>query len=339
MPESPALSRPRAPVDVLSDLLRSVKLTGSIYWRSTFSAPFGVRADGRPPVAFVPGLSPHHVSVFHLIAEGECWLDLPACPHLEPVRLQKGDMLLLPFGCEHVLRQGDAPIVSANELAQTSTTQEGVYLTMAMQHGGSGAQTVIVCGYVQAGDLFHRPLFRDLPAVLVESSARLPVTSMLASTIQLLVAEVENLHPGSREMLSRMMENLFVEMLRSHIGRLPSGAAGWLGALADPLVSRALQHIHGDPGRDWSVEELASLSGTSRSVLSERFKSILGQPPIQYLLNWRLQLATTALCDSNRALADIATEAGYESVAAFSRAFKRTLGMPPGAWRQQYATL
>ena len=160
---------------------------------------------------------------------------------------------------------------------------------------------------------------------------------MLASTVRQLLTEVDTLRPGSREMLGRMMEMLFFEMLRRYVGRLPQGSAGWLGALTDPLVGRSLPLIHTDPMREWTVEQLASAAGTSRSVLAERFKTVLGQPPMQYLAGWRLQLATHLLRDGSRSIAEVAGEVGYESEAAFNRAFKRHLGMPPGAWRQSNA--
>ena len=190
-------------------------------------------------------------------------------------------------------------------------------------------------GYVQSGDLFLNPIFREMPPLLIEHTEREPVTSLLASTVRQLLAEVETLRPGSREMLGRMMEMLFVEMLRRYVGRLPQGTTGWFGALADPMISRTLQAIHAAPTHDWTVEELAGLAGASRSVLADRFKSILGQPPMQYIASWRLQLATSMLRNGDRALAEIAADVGYESEAAFSRAFKRHLGLPPGAWRQQ----
>jgi AraC-like DNA-binding protein len=162
------------------------------------------------------------------------------------------------------------------------------------------------------------------------------VTSLLASTVRQLLAEVEALQPGSREMLGRMMEVLFFEMLRRFIGRLPAGSIGWLGAVADPIVSRVLQRIHNEPMRDWTVEQLAAEVGSSRSVLAERFKAILGKPPIQYLSEWRLQLAGNLLSDGTRSIAEVAGEVGYESEAAFSRAFKRHRGTSPGLWRQAH---
>jgi AraC-like DNA-binding protein len=205
-----------------------------------------------------------------------------------------------------------------------------------LRHGGDGEVTTVVCGFVQSGDLFFNPVFRDLPSLLIERTAQEPVTSLLASTVRQLLTEVDGLRPGSREMLGRMMEMLFFEMVRRYVGRLPKGALGWLGALADPLVSRSLQLIHADPMRDWTVEQIAAASGTSRSVLAERFKAVLGQPPMQYLAVWRLQLATNLLRDATRSIAEVAGEVGYESEAAFNRAFKRHLGMPPGAWRQNH---
>jgi AraC-type DNA-binding domain-containing proteins len=143
------------------------------------------------------------------------------------------------------------------------------------------------------------------------------------------------LRPGSRDMLGRLMEMLFVEMLRRYIARLPPETAGWLGALNEPVVGRALQVIHTKPLEDWTVESLALTVGTSRSVLAERFKATLGQPPMQYLSAWRLQLAMNMLREKRRSIAEIAAEVGYESEAAFNRAFKRHLGLPPGAWREQ----
>ena len=214
-------------------------------------------------------------------------------------------------------------------------SREGV-MTAVTRHGGDGDLTTIVCGFVQSGDLFFNPVFRDLPSLLIERTAQEPVTSLLATTVRQLLTEVDALRPGSREMLGRMMEMLFFEMVRRYIGSLPKGSLGWLGALTDPLVSRSLQVLHSDPMRDWTVELIAAAAGTSRSVLAERFKAVLGQPPMQYLASWRLQLATNLLRDGSRSIAEVAGEVGYESEAAFNRAFKRHLGMPPGAWRQNY---
>jgi AraC-like DNA-binding protein len=327
----PLTPAPTPASDLLSDLLRVVRLAGSVFFKADYGAPFAVSSDGRATVEeLLGGTRPRHITVFHLVAEGNCWLDRPG---YERVLLCKGDVMMLPFGDYHELGNGEAPVVRASTLL--ARAREGV-MTAVRRHGGDGALTTIVCGFVQSGDLFFNPVFRDLPSLLIERTAREPVTSLLATTVRQLLTEADALRPGSREMLARMMEMLFFEMVRRYVGRLPKGAFGWLGALADPLVSRSLQVLHADPMRDWTVEQIAAASGTSRSVLAERFKTVLGQPPMQYLAAWRLQLATNLLRDASRSIAEVAGEVGYESEAAFNRAFKRHLGMPPGAWRQNH---
>ena len=316
-------------IDMLSDLLRMVRLSGSVFFKSEYGAPFAISAgSGAIVERLLGGKRPRNLAAFHLIAEGGCWID---CPGSGRIALKQGDIVMLPFGDEHIMGQGEAPAVPATALI-AAHSREGV--VTAMRHGGAGETTTIVCGFVQSGDVFSNPIFRGLPRIVVERTADEPVTSLLASTVRQLLAEVETLQPGSREMLGRMMEVLFFEMLRRFIGRLPAGSIGWLGAVADPIVSRVLQRIHNEPMRDWTVEQLAAEVGSSRSVLAERFKAILGKPPIQYLAEWRVQLAGNLLSDGTRSIAEVACEVGYESEAAFSRAFKRHRGTSPGLWRQ-----
>ncbi len=331
--ETPMSEASQPAIDVLSDMLRVVRLTGSIFLKASFGAPFAVQTEGRKTIASLLSASGGHVTVFHLVAEGCCALDLPEHGRTE---LQRGDAILLPFGDEHMFSNGDAAPIGAHQLIEKQTI-EGVITTL--QHGDGPERMTLVCGFVQSGDLFFNPVFRHLPPLLVEHTAAEPVTSHLASSVRHLLTEVEQLRPGSREMLSRTMEMLFIEMLRRYIGRLPADAVGWLGALKDPIVGRVLQLIHSRPLHDWTVEDLAYRCGTSRSVLAERFKAILGQPPMQYVTGWRLQLATAMLHDQDRSIAEIAAAIGYESEAAFSRAFKRHLGLPPGAWRQHHCVV
>jgi AraC-like DNA-binding protein len=316
--------------DVLSDVLRVVRLSGSVFFKAECGAPFAISSEGCTMVErALGGVRPRHITVFHLVAEGQCWLDRQG---YERVLLAKGDVMMLPFGDYHELGNGAAPVIAASSLAVQSL--EGVM--MPKHVGGGGDLTTIVCGFVQSGDLFFNPVFRDLPSLLIERTSQEPVTSLLATTVRQLLTEVDALRPGSRDMLGRMMELLFFEMVRRYVGSLPQGTLGWLGALGDPLVSRSLQTMHADPMRCWTVEQLAAAAGTSRSVLAERFKAVLGQPPMQYLAGWRLQLAANLLRDATRSIAEVAGEVGYESEAAFNRAFKRHLGMPPGAWRQNH---
>jgi AraC-like DNA-binding protein len=315
--------------DMLSDLLQRVRLSGSVFFRSELAAPFGITTGAQSIVArMFGGQRPGNLTAFHLVAEGRCWLD---CPGSGRIELSQGDVVMLPFGDQHDLGNGDAPIMPVSVLVEAQC-KEGVI--SALRYGGDGETTTLVCGFVQSGGLFANPIFQGLPRVLVERTAAEPVTSMLASTVRQMLSEVETLRPGSREMLGRMMEVLFVEMLRRFVNRVPEDSIGWLGAMADPIVSRVLQKIHGEPMRDWTVDQLAAAVGSSRSVLSERFKTVLGKPPIQYLAEWRLQLAGNLLSDGDRSIAEIACEVGYESQASFSRAFKRHLGTSPGVWRE-----
>lgn len=318
------------PTDVLSDVLKVVRLTGSIFLKGSFGVPWAVASSGRAIASMLqPGAK--HVTMFHMVADGRLEVELPG---EDPVALEAGDLMLLPFGNRHILRQGNAPVVEAEEIC-VDLKSEGVGI---LKYGDGLERTQLVCGFVQSGDLFFNPVFRGLPPLIVEHTSKEPVTSLLANTARHLADEVAALRPGSRDMLGRLMEMLFVEMLRRYVARLAPEGAGWLGALNDPVVARALHVIHANPMEDWTVESLAMRAGTSRSVLAERFKATLGQPPMQYVSAWRLQLAMDMLRERRRSIAEIAAEVGYESEAAFNRAFKRHLGVPPGAWRDQAVT-
>jgi AraC-like DNA-binding protein len=177
------------------------------------------------------------------------------------------------------------------------------------------------------------PLFRTLPEVVVERADDASIGVPLTGTVTDLVQRMDMIGPGSEAMLSRTMELLFVEILRRYVGRLPAGSKGLLGALADPIAARALKLIHAEPARRWTTDSLAREAGSSRTALGERFNALVGKPPIEYLIGWRIQLAADRLRNSRESIARIAADIGYESEAAFSRAFKRVTGMTPGIWR------
>ena len=169
--------------------------------------------------------------------------------------------------------------------------------------------------------------------MLVEQTGDGKVGALMASTVREVIALVDAATPGTQMMLGRMMELLFVEVLRRHVSRLPSGSKGWFAALNDAIVGRALALVHADPARKWTADDLAREAGSSRTVLAERFKALLGRPPIDYVTSWRLQLAADRLRSGNESIAGIAADVGYESEAAFNRAFKRETGLTPGRWR------
>ena len=312
--------------DMLSEMLRSVRLTGAVFLSARLTAPFGLispkRFDEGMPMAHL-----RHISVFHLVAEGDCAIETASGARRQVVA---GDLLLLPFADQHRLCKGTAPdIVFDPDLIRPGPI-EGLW---TVNHGGGGAETRIVCGFIEAAELFA-PMFRSLPELLVEHAADGMVGGRLAATVREMLSLVEAATPGAQAILGRMMELLFVEVLRRHAGRLPAGSRGLLAALNDPVVGRALQLLHADPARRWTADALAREAGSSRTVLGERFNGLLGRPPIEYLTGWRIQLAADRLRNGHDGIARIAADIGYESEAAFARAFKRVTGMTPGRWRE-----
>ncbi|MBV9994691.1 MAG: AraC family transcriptional regulator [Caulobacteraceae bacterium] len=314
------------PPDVLSELLRAVRLTGSVFMHGRFSAPFGVispaRWDSQDAMARL-----RHASVFHLIAEGECQLqtaDGAVCD------VRAGDLLLLPFTAEHRFWSGAPDRFGFGPDLVSPGPISGVGV---VSHGGGGQVTRLVCGFLESAELMAAPLFRSLPSLLLERTGEDTVSGMLTATAAQILRQVDDAAPGAPFLLGRLMELLFVEVLRRHAARLPEGAAGMLAAMRDPVVARAIHHLHKDPARKWTIEDLAAEAGASRTVLAERFNQFVGKPPIEYLTGWRIQLAAERLRSSREPLARIAEGVGYESEAAFSRAFKREMGTSPGAWR------
>ena len=324
--EAPAhLATPPEP-DALSEMLRSVRLTGAVFLSARLTAPFGIvspkRYDERMPMAHL-----RHISVFHLVAEGDCVIETASGARRQ---VEAGDLVLLPFADQHRFYKGTAPDMVFDPSLIRQGPIEGVW---TVDYGGGGQETRLVCGFLESAELFT-PVFRSLPEMLVEhAGAAGTVGGRLASTVGEIAHLVEAATPGTQAMLGRMMELLFVEVLRRHASRLPSGSKGLLAALNDPLVGRALQLLHGDPARRWTADTLAREAGSSRTVLGERFNGLLGRPPIDYLTSWRMQVAADRLRHGKEGIARIAADIGYESEPAFARAFKRVTGMTPGRWR------
>jgi AraC family transcriptional regulator, alkane utilization regulator len=312
--------------DVLADMLRAVRLTGAVFLKASFTEPFGVLSPQRYDPS-IPMAHLRHVSVFHYVASGGCMMETAGGNRHE---LKAGDLVLLPFAAEHKLWRGDAELVPASKIV-TRDTKEGVW---SFSHGGGGTETRFVCGFIESAEMMFAPMFRSLPEMLVDRADDEAVGSGIAHTIDDLLAKVDALTPGAEVILGRMMELLFVELLRRHASRLPEGSKGILAALNDPLVGRALQLMQADPARRWTTDDLAREAGASRTVLGERFNSVLGKPPIEYLTGWRIQLAADRLRNGRDAIARIAVDSGYESEAAFNRAFKRVTGLTPGRWRE-----
>jgi len=331
-PPAPA-RRAAAPVDVLSELLRTVRLTGGLMLRGDLSAPWALQTPEPARLASLLSPEARQLMLFHVVAEGDCWIDLADGQRL---RLEREDVVVLPYGDQHTMGSdaAHAPL-PVEPLLATARVAEGLSV---VTHGGGGARTLLFCGYVQCDELMFNPLLKVLPPLLYARAAAEPAGSLLTATVRQLIAAAQASQAGSACMRARLAELLFIEVLRRHIVALPPASFGSMGALNDPMVGRALHLLHARPADRWTVDGLAHQVGTSRSRLAARFKTMLGQPPMQYLTGWRLQLAARLLREGAPGVAAVAARVGYESEAAFNRAFKRHCGEPPATWRARAQT-
>jgi AraC-like DNA-binding protein len=311
--------------DLLSEMLKAVRLTGSVFMNASFTAPFGV-IDPKSYGERTPMARLRHISILHQVVTGECEFETAG----QRWRVGAGDLIFMPFPGQYKFWNGEPErIADASEVVRPGPI-EGVW---TVNYGGGGDEVHMVCGFVESSEFLFTPVFRMLPATLIERTTEDRVGALIATTVREIVGFVEAATPGTQAVLGRLMELLFVELLRRHIATLPAGSKGWFAALNDPIVGRALQLLHAEPEHRWTVDEIADRVGSSRTVLSDRCRALLGRPPIEYLANWRIQLAAERLRVGHESVPSIAASVGYESEAAFNRAFKRLTGMTPGAWR------
>lgn len=316
--------------DALSDVLRSIRLNGAAFFDVTVRAPWVLAAP--PSAECAPYVMPQakHVIEYHVVTRGYCYAGLL---NEEPVRLEAGDILIFPQGDGHVF--SSEPGLSAAPSPDYFRTPDVMQLPIPIVAGsGDGEEARIVCGFLGYDASPRLPLLDALPRMIHSRAAEREKGSWLDLFIPVAVAECGNKRPGGESILGRMSELMFVEVIRQYIETLPEAQRGWLAGLRDRQVGRALNLIHGAPAQDWTLEKMAGTIGLSRSSLAERFSDYVGVPPMQYLTNWRMQLATGLLQDGADSIAEIACQVGYESEAAFSRAFKRSLGIAPAAWRK-----
>jgi AraC-like DNA-binding protein len=315
--------------DVLSDVLRAVRLTGAVYFDFELSSPWVAEAPPSREIAgkVMPGAQ--RVIEYHLLARGTCWGHAIG---QEPVRLQEGDLIVFPQGDAHVLSSAPgmraAPDMSV--FARPSSTLPIVY-----ELGGGGSERArVVCGFLGCDERPYNPLLTALPSVIHLSAAgpQAPI-GWLGTLLNIAVKESGSARAGGENVLARLSELMFVEAVRRYLETLPPAQTGWLAGLRDPVVGQALAALHGQPSEPWTVERLARLVGLSRSVFAERFMEMVGQPPMQYLALWRMQLAARLLVEGGH-VAAVAGAVGYESEAAFSRAFKKLVGQAPATWRR-----
>lgn len=331
--------------DTLSDLLRAVRLRGAVFYYIDGVSPWVAEAPAAQEI--LPGIMPGagHLMEFHAVASGSCWAALRG---ENPVRVEAGDIILFPQGDPHVM--SSAPGLRAErddrglyfsprppQLPFSLGISEQGITTARLDGGGRDAATV-VCGFLGLDARPFNPLLASLPRVLHLAGAAAGPSSWITTFMRTAVEESNRRRPGGEAVLERMSEMMFVEVLRRYLDGLPSDQTGWLAGMRDPVIGRALALLHERPAEAWTIERLGEEAGLSRSALHERFVHFIGQPPMQYLAQWRMQLATVRLRESDAKLIDVALDVGYESEAAFSRAFKRALGLSPGAWRRAQRT-
>ncbi len=323
-------------VDVLSDVLGSVRLTGSMLFLVDATTPWVTWAP--PAEAFRPAVLPsaQQLISYHVVTQGSCWAGLRGSA---PERFETGDVLVVPQGHAYFLAEpADAPDSYGHEQAVDffRCMAAGEMPTTVNAGAGGALRTQFICGFLGCRSRPFNPVLAALPP-MIHLRAGTPGSARMQPLIDFAIAELRDSAKGTRGVLLRLAELMFVEVVRRQLEATAGAPAGWLAGLHDPLVARALAALHGEPARHWTLDALAAQAGTSRSVLAERFAHFVGQPPMQYLMQWRMQLATHELAQPGSKLVAVAQAVGYESEAAFSRAFKRAVGQTPAEWRRHQA--
>ena len=318
-------------MDAFSEILSGVKLNGALFFSAEFSAPWGFSSPASNMLA--PMLAPGapHLVIYHFVIEGGAFVQLAdgQCIDLGP-----GDIVVLPHGDPHRMTSGRGVTGTSltSEILSKVTTRD----LSPMQGGGGGDTARYVCGYMSCDPYLSRPILSGLPAVFKVNIRSDRSGQWLESAILHLVEEAASGRVGSAAMLAKLSEALFVDTLRRYVAGLPEQQAGWLAGARDPVVGKSLGLLHSRVAHPWTIASLAEEVGISRSALVERFTRYLSEPPMTYLTRWRLQLAARSLENTSRGVAEVAAEVGYESEAAFNRAFKREFGRPPGQYRREH---
>lgn len=317
-------------MDVLSDVLRAVRLTGAIFFDVEQRSPWVAETPAGAVIAsnIMPGAE--HIIMFHAVAAGEAWAEI-LDGSIPPIRLKAGDMLVVPMGDSHVLCSTPGMRAPPNLDMYYRPADRQLPFFINGSNGG-GEPIHFVCGYLGCDSLAFNPILQGLPRLLHIRAAE--GVGSIPQLFRLAVDETARPRSGGETVLSKIAELMFVDVLRRHVDTLPLDAAGWLSGLRDKQIGAALAMMHGKPVEAWTVERLAREVGLSRSLFAERFTHFMGDPPMHYLARWRMQLATRLLERQGVSIAQAAAEVGYESEAAFSRAFKKCVGLPPGTWRR-----
>lgn len=320
--------------DVLSDVLSAVRLTGSVFYDVSARSPWVAEAPPAAQIANEVTPGAQHAIEYHVVTSGSCWISLVDCGPFDPVRLNEGDIAVMPHGDPHALSSTQG--MRAEPVPEIYRRPEDDNALPFMLHTGTEgpAETHLVCGFFSCDVRPFNPLLDSLPRFMrVGRNTSNAPGGLLDQFIRFATAETTSKRAGSQSILNKLSELMFVEVIRMHMDTLATDNTGWLAGLRDPLVGRVLALLHARPARAWTLEDLAAEAGASRSAMTERFSHLLGCAPIQYLTRWRMQIAARRLADRSAKIAAIAQDVGYESEAAFSRAFKKAVGRSPSEWR------
>lgn len=318
------------PADTLSDVLTTVRMTGAVFFNVTARDPWVAEQLSKDIVLPMLLKGAEHMISYHIITGGRCYACLVGGDNIE---LTAGQVIVFTRGDTHVM--SSSPGMRADPLSMEDVPS-CADLPFRASFGDEGPTTArVTCGFLACDVRPFNPLIENLPPVLIADSNRGGPMPWLTELARSAVSEAEANRAGSSSVLSKLTELMFIEVVRQYVERLPPEQSGWLAGLRDPLVGRALSHLHGDPARDWDVESLGRVAGASRSEIAERFTCFVGIPPMQYLAKWRMQIASGLLA-SDVSVGRVANEVGYASEAAFSRAFKKIVGLPPSIWREQH---
>ena len=307
--------------DVLTDVLRSLHIQGTLYCRSKMSAPWGFCVPQRG------------TATFHVVTGGQCWLDVDGV--VKDTHLRSGDLVILPHGHAHSMRNPPKSPATQIEYLDDLVEKLSPDIQGRLRYGRGGAATSLICGGFQIDGRITNPLLSALPPVVHIRSKEGGLNPWLTATIKWVEAEAISNRPGAQTVVARLSEILFIQAIRAHTGVDNGGAMGWLKALNDPQIGLALALIHQQPQEPWTVAALASRVGLSRTAFTIRFKQLAGDSPLRYVTRWRLTKAAAYLTTSTRKQAEIARLVGYDSEVALSKAFKRHFGVAPGSRHRQ----
>jgi len=319
-------------LDAFSDVLRVIRLAGGVFLEAEFTAPWCISGqltsnDCKPFL-----VTPRHVIASHFVAAGNMQLRVEGG---DAIDVRAGELVLLPHNHAHTFGSDLNLNITVMPARQVIQPPQGSGISR-INYGGGGEATQLLCGFL-GSEISFSPLLASLPPVLKLDVRATASGAWIESSFRFAASEIAAGRIGSTTVITKLSELLFVEAVSQFVGSLPAERRGWLAGLRDPQVGRALAALHSRPSEPWTAEDLALEVGMSRSVFAERFTSLVGQPPMQYLTLWRMQVAAQHLREGHGTVAQIAFEVGYESEAAFSRAFKRQFGTSPGIWRRQSA--